>query len=118
MPTGFQKFADKALKEEPISINPATKETKTPEQKEIKKFATVTRAGVGERKEEVSAQVNERRQMVEQVPEQKEELFQITIKIRPSTKDKLDWLKFTQKKKFMELAEEAFEDIYKKYGGK
>ena len=25
---------------------------------------------------------------------------------------------FTQKKKFMELAEEAFEDIYKKYGGK
>ena len=44
MPTGFQKFADKALKEEPISINPATKETKTPEQKEVKKFATVTRA--------------------------------------------------------------------------
>ena len=47
-----------------------------------------------------------------------EKLFQVTIKIKPETKEKLDWLKFTQKKKFMELAEEAFEDIYKKYGGK
>ena len=56
-----------------------------------------------------------------QIPENTEELeklFQVTIKIKPETKEKLDWLKFTQKKKFMELAEEAFEDIYKKYGGK
>ena len=129
MATGFQKFANKALQEEPISIN-APKDPETPETREVKKFETVSRTGTEGREararkiEDMNVSAKE-----EVIPEpaaapaadeekQAEKLFQITIKIRPETKEKLDWLKFTQKKKFMELAEEAFEDIFKKYGGK
>lgn len=126
MATGFQKFANKALQEGPISINTAPTEV-TKETKEVKKFEQVS--GIGKegrgvvRRNEVVNETETAKVVdqpaapaVEEKPEEK--LFQITIKIKPGTKDKLDWLKFTQKKKFMELAEEAFEDIYKKYGGK
>lgn len=131
MPTGFQKFANKALQEGPISIN-GQQQGETPESREVKKFETVSRTGMESRggararridEEETTIQ-KEETQPVEKAAEaaevQKpvEKLFQVTIKIKPETKEKLDWLKFTQKKKFMELAEEAFEDIYKKYGGK
>lgn len=131
MATGFQKFANKALQEEPISIN-APKDPESPESKEVKKFETVSRTGTEGRgararkiedmnvsaKEEVKPEPTAAAPAAADEEKQAEKLFQITIKIRPETKEKLDWLKFTQKKKFMELAEEAFEDIFKKYGGK
>lgn len=127
MPTGFQKFANKALQEGPISIN-GQQQGETPESREVKKFETVSRTGTESRggararriDEESIPQKEQANQPAEAAAESSEvlKLFQVTIKIRPATKEKLDWLKFTQKKKFMELAEEAFEDIYKKYGGK
>ena len=98
----------------------------------MKKFETVSRTGMESRggararridEEETTIQKEETQQVEKaaeaaEVQKPVEKLFQVTIKIKPETKEKLDWLKFTQKKKFMELAEEAFEDIYKKYGGK
>jgi len=121
MATGFEKFKDKALNESGIKINRGGLNEESPEKREVEKFSRTTEVGTSERRS---------RMIVEQEPVQatpavakeekakKEELFQLTIKIQNSTKDKLEWLKYTQKKKLMELAEEAFEDIYRKYNGK
>lgn len=110
MPTGFEKFAGKALSEEPIVIG-TNKNTQTPEGREVEKLARVTRVGTTERKPTPVRAVPE--------PEKEEEpKVQITIKISSSMKDKLDWLKFSQKRTIIELTEEAIEDIYQKYKSK
>ena len=104
MPTGFDKFSKRALEEEPITINnrrgaaaPAPAEQPAaPEAKEVAKLSRAIRKD-------------------EPKPAEKKELFPLTIQIEMTTKRKLDELKFTQQKKLKELAEEAFEDLYKKY---
>ena len=91
MPTGFQKFANKALQEGPISIN-GQQQGETPESREVKKFETVSRTGMESRggararriDEETTTQ-KEETQPVEKAAEaaevQKpvEKLFQATI---------------------------------------
>ena len=108
MPTGFEKFAGKALSEEPIVIGGKKEQTQSPEGREVEKLGRVTRVGTVDRKPAP----------VRAVPETKiveEEKVQITIKISSSMKDKLDWLKFSQKRTIIELTEEAIEDLYQKY---
>ena len=107
MPTGFEKFAGKALSEEPIVIG-KKEQTQSPEGREVEKLGRATRVGTVERKPAP----------VRAVPETKveeEEKVQIAIKISSSMKDKLDWLKFSQKRTIIELTEEAIEDLYQKY---
>lgn len=103
MPTGFDKFSKKALAEEGISLKPKTaaqpEQEKTPEEKEVKKLTATVRAG-------------EKKAKKEEAP--KEETFQMTIVIKMDTKRKLDELKFVTRKSYKELAEEAFEDLYRK----
>lgn len=105
MPTGFEKFAGKALSEEPIVIIGKKEQTQSPEGREVEKLGRVTRVGTVERKPAP----------IRAVPGEEEEKVQITIKISSSMKDKLDWLKFSQKRTIIELTEEAIEDLYQKY---
>lgn len=115
MPTGFDKFSKRALEEQPITINSRKAEpapevpVRTPEEKPAAKMSRAVR--IEEAKPAEPAAKKEAKET------EKKELFPLTIQIEMTTKRKLDELKFTQQKKLKELAEEAFEDLYRKYKG-
>ena len=93
----MEKFTKKVLSEDGIKIGkPAASEAAA-----IEKHAAA--AGVGEGRKPVSADSGD---------DEKE--FQVTIKIKMSTKRKLDELKYIHRRSFKELAEEAFADLYVK----
>lgn len=109
MPTGFEKFSKKALQEQPISIRKV--EQPEPEVKPvIRETAAVPAVPVETEKP--------RRGRKPIVREDDEEIFTMTIKIKMSTKLKLDELKFTERKTLQDLTAEAFEDLYIKYRSK
>lgn len=106
MPTGFEKFSKKALQEQPISIRKV--DQPEPEAK------PVVRETVPVQAVPVVAE-KPRRGRKPIIRDDDEEMFTMTIKIKMSTKLKLDELKFTERKTLQDLTAEAFEDLYKKY---
>lgn len=109
MPTGFEKFSKKALQEQPISIRKVEQS-----EQEVK---TVVREAAPVQATPVVAE-KPRRGRKPIVRDDDEEIFTMTIKIKMSTKLKLDELKFTERKTLQDLTAEAFEDLYIKYRSK
>lgn len=112
MPTGFEKFASKALKEEPISL------AKKPAPAEQPLKVEVVRKEV-RRPEEPAAPVVERetapRTRKGSRPEaEKEDTVYICVGIKGETKTLLDEMKFRSKRKIWELVDEAINDLYQK----
>lgn len=120
MPTGFEKFSKKALQEQPITIRkvdqPAAEE-KTVEEQQVAKLTTAVRQ-TAPVQAAPAAEEKPRRGRKPIVREDDEEMFTMTIKIKMSTKLKLDELKFTERKTLQDLTAEAFEDLYAKYRDK
>ena len=107
MPTGFEKFAGKALSEKPIVIGKKEQVQPANDRKD-ESVERPIQSGTVERKTKSPRTISG-------MTDEKEERIQITIKLGVSTKDKLDWLKFSQKRTIIELTEEAIEDLYQKY---
>lgn len=134
MATGFEKFSKKALSEEPISLitkkeKPAAAQTSQPEEKPTAAVAgrvnrnpvpetiqaevvvpAVTTAATAEGEGSAASKRGRRPK-----PDTGEEIFAMSIKVRMSTKLKLDELKFRQRMTIQDLCEEAFADLYDKY---
>ena len=119
MPTGFEKFSKKALQEQPINIRKveaAEPVTETPEAKQVERLSEAV--GIRTTQATVAAAVpaeKPRRGRKPKETDPNEEIFTMTIKIKMSTKLKLDELKFRERKTLQDLTAEAFEDLYKKY---
>lgn len=120
MPTGFEKFSRKALEEQPINIRRAEAGeplNETPEKKQVERLSEFV--GIRTTQPTVAAMPEEkpRRGRRPKETDPNEEIFTMTIKIKMSTKLKLDELKFRERKTLQDLTAEAFEDLYKKYMG-
>lgn len=125
MATGFEKFSKKAMSEGGISLVPAAQQTvaepeqtkKEPvEKKEIAKLVTVMENRGGDTPQvEKPAKAPKKVVKAKKEDGEKEETFQMTIVIKMELKRKLDELKYLQRMSYKEIAEEAFEAIYKKY---
>lgn len=101
MSTGFEKFKEKTLSESGITIDkPKPVKEKAEEGKQIKKLAEA--AGIKRRGRPRTMQSDEN-------------TFQMTIIIQMEQKRKLDKLKYIYQRSYKQLAEEAFEDLFRKY---
>lgn len=121
MPTGFEKFKSKALKEEPISI---VRKSEDVRQAEENPFEQMRRSADSRRAREEAPAAEPGR--VQEKPQARESgrkrsgaelngLVTVTVQLREETKAKLDEMKFYQKRKLWELVDEAVSDLYKKY---
>lgn len=94
MPTGFEKFSDKILNEDPIRIDRKRK-TESPERREVKHSR---HEGESRRRKEADLQ----------------DLKVLTIQLPAETKSLLDEMKFRSKRLLWDLCDEAIKDLYNK----
>ena len=118
MATGFQKFAKKALEEEPIRIGQPTKqETEDNEVEQERGQVRQPRQRAERPAPAVAAESpasDQPKRGRKRKGAQMEGLVTVTIQLRPETKSKLEEMKFRSKRLIWELTDEAINDLYNK----
>ena len=114
MPTGFEKFKQKALAEGPIHIEqPAKQEPEVKVEKEERSSAATK-----SKKNSKTSSVEERPSTEtrrKRKNEQLENLETVTLRLSSETKRKLDEMKFRSRRLLWDLVDEAINDLYDKF---
>ena len=113
MATGFKKFSEKVLAEEPIRIEqPQVEETEVKEERReepVRRSRSERPAAPASAAPATEKPARRRRRK-----EQMDGVVTVTIQLMPETKSKLEEMKFRSKRLIWELTDEAINDLYNK----